>query len=193
MKIVIASHNLGKIKEFKEILEPLSYSVIGVEELGIDVSEVVEDGDSFEENALIKAKYVYDLLKIPVLSDDSGLILNAFPDLLGIHSARYLEGKDYIIKNKTIVDMYEGIDDRTASFVSSLVYYDGTVHTFTGVTEGHIAREIKGATGFGYDPIFIPNSHSESYAEMGPVEKAKISHRGLALEKFLNYLKEVKI
>lgn len=193
MKIVIASHNLGKIKEFKEILEPLSYSVIGVEGLGIDVSEVVEDGDSFEENALIKAKYVYDLLKIPVLSDDSGLILNAFPDLLGIHSARYLESKDYIIKNKTIVDMYEGIDDRTASFVSSLVYYDGTAHTFTGVTEGHIAREIKGATGFGYDPIFIPNSHSESYAEMGPVEKAKISHRGLALEKFLNYLKEVEI
>ena len=193
MKIVIASHNLGKIKEFKEMLEPLSYSVVGVEELGLDVSGVIEDGDSFEENALIKAKYVYDLLRIPVLSDDSGLILNAFPDLLGIYSARYLEGQDYSVKNQTIVDMYEHVEDRSASFVSSLVYYDGTAHTFTGVTKGHIARDIKGATGFGYDPIFIPDTHSESYAEMGPVEKAKISHRGLALEKFLAYLRNEEI
>ena len=193
MKIVIASHNLGKIKEFKEMLEPLSYSVVGVEELGLDVSGVIEDGDSFEANALIKAKYVYDLLKIPVLSDDSGLILNAFPELLGIYSARYMEGQAYSVKNQSLLEMYEDVEDRTASFVSSLVYYDGAEHTFTGVTQGHIAREIKGTTGFGYDPIFIPNTHSESYAEMGPIEKAKISHRGLALEKFLTYLRNEEL
>ena len=190
MKIVIASHNPGKIKDFKEILEPLNYKVQGVEELGVDVSKVIEDGNSFEENALIKAKYVYDILKIPVLSDDSGLNIKAFPNLLGIHSARYLEGQSYTVKNQSILKMLNKKEDRSASFVSSLVYYDGKPNFFTGVIHGEIADEIKGDGGFGYDPIFIPYKHSQSFAEMGTIEKGKISHRAIALKKFLDFLED---
>lgn len=193
MEIVIASHNQGKINEFKEILEPLGYLVQGVEALGVDFTKVIEDGDSFEANALIKAKYVYDILKIPVLSDDSGLVLNAFPEILGIYSARYLEGENYEVKNKSILELYQGVTDRSAYFISALVYYDGQVQTFVGEIHGQITKEIKGDKGFGYDPIFIPKGFSESFAEMGPKEKVKISHRGLAMEKFLNFLKDDKI
>lgn len=192
MEIVIASHNQGKIKEFKDILEPLGYTVSCVEELGCDVSEVIEDGDTFEENAYIKAKYVYEKLKIPVLSDDSGLVLNVFPKMLGIHSARYLEGKPYSEKNKSIVAMYKDVDDRTASFVSALVYFDGDPHTFVGKVDGEIGKEISGDEGFGYDPIFIPKGCKESFAKMGTAKKASLSHRRIALNKFIAYLKEEK-
>ena len=193
MKIVIASHNKGKIKEFKEMLEPLGYFVQGVEALGLDVSKVVEDGDSFEENAIIKAKYVYDQLKIPVLSDDSGLVLNAFPDLLGIYSARYLEGESYQVKNQSLIELYENIDDRSAYFVSALVYYDGEEEVFVGTVKGKIAKEIKGTEGFGYDPIFIPENSNQSFSEMGAFEKSKISHRSIALDQFVAYLKEKEV
>lgn len=192
MKIVIASHNKGKIKEFKEILEDLGYEVMGVEALGCDVTQVVENGETFEENALLKAKYVYQQLKIPVLSDDSGLVLDAFPSMLGIHSARYMEDKSYLEKNQSIVDLYKNIENRKASFVSALVYYDGAAHSFLGKVDGKIAEEILGEEGFGYDPIFIPQGHKESFASMGPSKKARISHRGRAIEKFVTYLKEDK-
>lgn len=191
MRIVIASHNQGKINEFEKMLEPLGYSVVGVEELGIDVSKVVEDGDTFKENALIKAKYVYDLLNIPVLSDDSGLMLEAFPDLLGVQTARYLEGQPYSKKHEVLLESYKEIENRSALFETALVFYDGSAHYFTGSVEGSIVKEVRGTQGFGYDPVFVPKGRKESFAEMGPEEKSKISHRSIAVSKFLEYLKEV--
>lgn len=193
MRIIVASHNQGKINEFKRMLEPLGYEVLGSQDLGLDVSKVVEDGDSFEENALIKAKFVYDTLKIPALSDDSGLILNAFPELLGLHSARFLEGQPYSAKHRVLLEHYRDVKDRSAYFKTALVYYDGSAKYFTGSIQGLIAHESKGSQGFGYDPIFIPEGRNESFAEMDALEKAKISHRSIAVGKFVNYLKEEKV
>ena len=193
MEIVVASHNQGKIDEFKRILEPLGYEVVGTQDLGLDVSDIVEDGSTFEENALIKAKHVYDLLNIPTLSDDSGLILNAFPELLGLHSARFLQGQPYSAKHKALLKSYLSVKDRTAYFKTALVFYDGSPKYFTGIVQGLIAEESKGAQGFGYDPIFIPEGRSETFAEMGALEKSKISHRSIAVRKFVQYLIEEKL
>lgn len=193
MKIVLASHNLGKLKEFKDILEPLGYELLAADSLGVNVEDVNEDGETFAENALKKAKYVYEKVHLPVISDDSGLVLKAYPELLSVHSARYMADKPYSEKMKSILSLYDELSDRAAYFQSVLVYYDEKPHYFEGRIDGTISKTIKGQEGFGYDPIFIPNGHEVSFAEMTLEEKQKISHRGIALEKFVKYLKDSKL
>lgn len=190
MKLIIASHNEGKIKEFKEVLEPLGYKVFKSNDFDIDISEVIEDGDDFKDNAIIKAKFLYDKLEIPVISDDSGLVLKSFPNLLGVHSARFMENESYSIKNKAVLEKYNQSQDRSAYFKTALVYYNGQAHIFEGIVEGVIANNVLGDNGFGYDPIFIPKGYDHSFAEMTRLEKSKISHRGRAIRKLVRSLKE---
>ncbi|AMC93470.1 hypothetical protein AOC36_05595 [Erysipelothrix larvae] len=192
MKIVVASHNKGKIKEFNEILGHYGYEVLGVDYVGIDLEHFEETGTTFEENAYLKAKYVFDLCHIPTIADDSGLVLNAFPDILGVYSARFMgEDTPYDIKNNRILELYQTQSDRSSMFVSAISYVTDETHKiFIGEVKGQIAHSIVGDGGFGYDPIFIPNGFECTYAQLDSDIKNQISHRGIALRKFVEYIKE---
>lgn len=189
MKILIATQNLGKIKEIEEILTPLGYEVISLKDVGLGSLEIEENGNTFEENALIKAKTIYDLLGIPVLADDSGLTIHAIPDIMGIYTARYMSEEPQEKRNHNVIHILEDLDKK-AHFTCALVYYNGTPHTFTGIVEGQISEEVSEQEGFGYDPIFIPKGHTETFADLGRDIKNTISHRGVALQKFEKFMKE---
>lgn len=191
MKILIASQNEGKLKEFRNILEPLGYKVCSAQQEGYNLDHVVEDGLTFADNALIKARKLYDMAKVPVIADDSGLCIHALPEILGVHSARYM-GYDtpYSVRNPHILELVKDLD-RAASFLSVIAYVDGSVEeTFEGRIDGLI-QPATGEGGFGYDPIFYPLGYKQSFASMDETLKNKISHRAIALLKTVNYLKEV--
>lgn len=188
MKILIASGNEGKIKEFKQLLAPLGLVVYGAKELGYKI-DVEETADTFLGNALIKAQYLYEKAQMPVLADDSGLVLEALPHLLSVHSARFMEGESYEKKHEALLKRYESIANRQAYFETALVLITDDVYTFTGRVDGHIAFSAKGDQGFGYDPIFIPNGYEKTFAQI-PEVKEKISHRAIATQKLLDFLKE---
>ena len=187
-KIIFATGNENKMKEIRMILSDLGMPIQSMKEAGIDV-DVVEDGSTFEENALIKATEIAKIAgNCIVLADDSGLEIDYLNKEPGIYSARYA-GVDtsYDIKNQAIIDRLAGVEDkdRTARFVCAMaaVFPDGRHFTTRGTMEGIIAHEIKGANGFGYDPIVYLPQYGKTSAELTPEEKNKISHRGEALEK----------
>ena len=196
-KIILASNNLKKIKEIKEILKGLPYEVYSLKDMDIDI-EVEEDGLTFEENAKKKAKEIHEYLlnkknsDFIVLSDDSGLEVDCLNGAPGIYSARYAgeHGNDYNNNVKLLEDMkaFKG-DDRSARFVCviAVVFEDGNVKTVRGEVEGRIIEELKTEGGFGYDPLFFYNGFNKTFGEATPEEKNEISHRGNALKK----LKEI--
>ena len=185
-QIVFATGNEGKVKEVKMIMRDLGMEVISLKEAGI-IANVEENGVTFEENAILKAKEIAEHTNAIVLADDSGLEIDFLNKEPGIYSARYLgEDTSYAIKNKVILERMEGADDkaRSARFVCAMaaVFPDGEVVVSRGVMEGMIGYEIQGENGFGYDPIFyLPEYHATS-AQISPEIKNKISHRGKALE-----------
>lgn len=187
MKIVVATGNSGKIREIKEILSDIDTQIYSMKELGIN-SEPDENGKTFEENALIKARTLHGLLKEDalVLADDSGLVIDYLNGEPGIYSARYMgEDTAYTIKCQNILDRLSGVpkEKRSARFISSiaLIYPDGREETVTASMEGYIAKEAKGNGGFGYDPIFYVEEFKKNVAELSDDEKNSISHRGKAL------------
>ncbi len=189
MKLVLATHNAHKVKEVAAILEPL---VPGLELLGYEGPEPVEDGSSFLENSTIKARAAYLHTGITSIADDSGLAVEIMGGSPGIFSARWSGDKDDE-KNRNLVlaqlrDVPAG--NRAASFVCtiSLVGESGEV-SFTGVLPGHIAELASGTNGFGYDPIFIPEGFEVSSAELEPEVKNSISHRSMALSQLASYLR----
>ena len=196
MRIVFATGNAGKMREIKQILGDIGMDVVSMKEAGY-TSDPEENGKSFEENALIKARALASLIndgETIVMADDSGLEVDALNKEPGIYSARYLgEETPYSVKNKNIIDRLEGIEPekRTARFVAAIaaVLPDGTELTTRGTIEGKIGYEERGANGFGYDPIFYLPDMSRSTAELPPEEKNKISHRGRALELMKDKLK----
>ena len=185
-QIVFATGNEGKVKEVKMIMRDLGMEVISLKEAGI-IANVEENGVTFEENAILKAKEIAEHTNAIVLADDSGLEIDFLNKEPGIYSARYLgEDTSYAIKNKVILERMEGADDkaRSARFVCAMaaVFPDGEVVVSRGEMEGMIGYEIQGENGFGYDPIFyLPEYHATS-AQISPEIKNKISHRGKALE-----------
>ncbi len=190
MKIVIASHNKGKLKEFQSILKGLDVTIVTAMDEGLDLDSFEEVGLTYEENAYLKAKYVYEKTGYLSIADDSGIEIHALPDILGVYSARFM-GADtsYDIKNKRLLEMLEG-KDRSATFTSAIsLVGDNTNEMFIGKVEGMIAESIQGNQGFGYDPIFIPNGYDETYALMDANVKNTMSHRALALQKFVEYLR----
>ncbi|WP_195986811.1 XTP/dITP diphosphatase [Clostridium sp. D53t1_180928_C8] len=196
-KIILASNNLKKIKEIKEILKGLPYEVYSLKDMNIDI-EVEEDGLTFEENAKKKAKEIHEYLlnkensDFIVLSDDSGLEVNCLNGAPGVYSARYAgeHGNDYNNNVKLLEDMkgFKG-EDRSARFVCviAVVFEDGNVTTVRGEVQGFIIEELKTEGGFGYDPLFFYKGFNKTFGEATPEEKNKISHRGNALKK----LKEI--
>ena len=190
-KIIFATGNQGKMREVRRILENLKIEgeeteILSMKEAGIDI-DIEEDGASFEENAVIKAKAVAKAAPgAIVLADDSGLQIDYLNGEPGIYSARYLgEDTPYHIKNTNLIKRLEGVGDekRTARFVCAIAVAmpDGTVDTQTGIIEGRIGYEEKGEGGFGYDPIFYVPEFGKTTAELSEDEKNAVSHRGKAL------------
>ena len=190
-EIILATNNKHKLKEVREILSPHNVIVYGLSDLNIKLPEVEENGKTYAENALIKAKAVQALTTMPVISDDSGLEITALNNEPGLHSARYassLGGHDNAIKE--ILKRLEDKEDRSARFVCDIVVLnvDKEPRIFEGVAPGHIANEKMGEGGFGYDPIFISDETGECFALMQE-NKNTVSHRAKALNKLLTYLK----
>lgn len=194
-KIIVATNNADKMKEIRMILKDLDYELQSLSEAGITV-DIIEDGETFEENALIKAKTVMEFTGEIVMADDSGLEIDALDKQPGIHSSRFL-GSDtsYDIKNQHILDELKDVDleDRTARFICAIacVFPDGKVITKRGVMEGHIGYEIRGKHGFGYDPIFWLQKYNSTSAQISPEEKNKESHRGKALQAIKKELENI--
>ena len=195
MRIVFATGNEGKMKEIRMILGDLGIPVVSMKEAGIS-ADIDENGTSFEENALIKAKAICELCGEIVLADDSGLEIDYLNGEPGIYSARYMgEDTTYDIKNQALIDRLAGVPDekRTARFacVIACAMPDGRTMTSYGAMEGQIAYEIKGENGFGYDPIlYLPECGCTS-AELTLEQKNELSHRGKALRLMKEKLAEL--
>lgn len=193
-RIIFATGNQGKMKEIREIMQDLKVEVVSLKDIGLEV-DIEENGTTFEENAIIKAKTIMELTKEVVMADDSGLEVDYLGKAPGVYSARYLgEDTPYTIKNNHIIKELEGVEgqDRSARFVSVIacVLPDGTTLTTRGTIEGVIGYEEKGENGFGYDPIFYVPECGCTTAELSLEEKNRISHRGKALSMMKEELKK---
>ena len=189
MKIIAATKNKNKLREFGEILK--GFEIISQEEAGVDI-DVEETGETFEENSLLKAKAIYDASGITAIADDSGLCVDALGGEPGVYSARYGgEGYDDKGRVELLLKNMKDIPDekRTARFVCAitLVGKEGVI-TARGECEGKIDYEPKGENGFGYDPVFFLNQFQKTMAQISPEEKNAVSHRGKALEVFAKKL-----
>lgn len=192
MKLVVATNNQGKVREFKRILSPLGFEPISLKDENIRI-DVSEDGDTFAENAHLKAEAVYKLCRCPVLADDSGLEVDFLGGAPGIYSARYAgENADDRQRCEKILSELDGADEslRGARFVCALycIIDDDTEYSVLGTLDGVIGTEPRGENGFGYDPIFYVGE--KSLAEMDEDEKNKISHRADALRKLVKILED---
>lgn len=185
-RIVFATGNKNKMKEIRMIMVDLNLPILSMKEAGVE-KEIIEDGTTFQENALIKAKAIAELLPDDiVMADDSGLEIDYLNKEPGIYSARYMgEHTSYDIKNNHILERLKGVpkEQRTARFVCAVaaVFPGGKSIAVNGIMEGRIADHIAGENGFGYDPIFWLDDYGCTSAEISPEEKNSLSHRGKAL------------
>lgn len=192
-RLIIASNNEGKIREFRKLLEPFGFEVISMRQAGF-TEEIIEDGETFEENAHIKARAVFEATGLPVMADDSGLEIDFLNGAPGIYSARYA-GENASDKErclKVLEEMHEVARPlRDARFVCSIyfIYKEDDEYSVNGTVEGYIGDRMVGKNGFGYDPIFMLDE-DESMATIDEDEKNKISHRAKAFEKLGEILKE---
>ena len=187
-KLVIATANEHKLIEIKNIFKDSAKEILP---MPADIGEIIEDGNSFIENSLIKAKAVYNHTKLPSLADDSGICINALNGEPGIYSARYGgENLGYKEKMQLILDKLKNQNDRTAYFITSAVCVldDNYYIALEGRVDGVIIESPKGFDGFGYDPIFKPNGYDITYAEMTLEQKNSMSHRAIAMNKMKEIL-----
>ena len=187
-KLVIASHNAGKVREIKDLLAPLGIEAISAADL--ELPEPVEDGATFEENAALKARAAAKTANLPALSDDSGLCVTALGGAPGIYSARWAgPEKDFHLAMSRIEDRLgeSNAEDRSAHFVCvlTLAEPEGACHSFEGQVHGALVWPPRGEKGFGYDPMFVPQGETETFGEIEPARKHAMSHRARAFEKLL--------
>ncbi|HEY3874892.1 MAG TPA: RdgB/HAM1 family non-canonical purine NTP pyrophosphatase [Candidatus Kapabacteria bacterium] len=194
MTFVLATHNLHKQEELRHILQAQLGRVVEI--LTLDtiqppIGDIKETGTTLEENALIKARAVFEQTKIPTVADDTGLEVFALDGAPGVYSARYSgEGATYQSNIQKLLKELGGNPDRRATFVSVIAFIDakGTEHLFRGEVRGRIGWHARGSNGFGYDPIFIPEDGTKTFAQMTEEEKNAVSHRGRAMGKFVSFL-----
>lgn len=185
-RLVIASHNEGKVAEIRELLAPHGVEVVSAGELGLDEPE--ETGDSFLENALLKARAAAATSGLAALADDSGLAVPALGGAPGIRSARWAgPNRDFKAAMARLEREMAGKADRRATFVCvlALAAPDGATQCFEGRVDGHLSFPPRGTHGFGYDPVFVPEGHAETFGEMDPARKTAMSHRARAFAKLL--------
>ena len=193
---IIATKNKGKLAEIVEILRDFPFNILSMEEVGI-VKEIDETGSTFEENALIKAREIFEMTKEMVMADDSGLEVDFLNGAPGIYSARFAgENATDQDKNGKLLKLLENIpfEKRTARFVCAIavVLPDGKHFCVRGTCEGYIGMEEIGNNGFGYDPLFFMKEFNQTTAQMPPEEKHKISHRGKALKSMVEKLESMR-
>lgn len=194
-KFVLASNNAHKLREFQEIFDTLGFTVVSLRQAGVEV-DPEENGTTFAENAMIKAKAVYDICHLPTVADDSGLCVDALDGAPGIYSARYGDKENDAQRRAYLMNNLNALNDvsRTAHFTSAIacVLDDNTSFTVEGYCNGYIAQDEAGENGFGYDSMFCPDGfEGKTFAEISPEEKNAVSHRGRALEKFVEVIKEM--
>ena len=190
MKFVLASANPGKVKEMRSILSDIGIEVVSRDELGIDI-DVEETGETFFENALLKAKAICKISGLPAIADDSGLVVSALGGQPGIYTSSY--GGDHLNNEeryKYLLKNMENMEHRAAKFVCNTVcvFTDGTIISSEGECLGEIALAQQGEGGFGYDPVFIPKDMQRTMAQLSPQEKNEISHRGKAIRELADKL-----
>lgn len=188
MKIVFATNNENKLREIRHILGT-SFTLLSLRDFET-FDDIPENEPDLEGNALHKARYVHNLLKMNVFADDTGLEIEALGGKPGVHSARFAgEDKNSDANIRKALEMMGGTDDRRARFRTVIaLILDGKEYLFDGIVSGNITREKRGKEGFGYDPVFIPEGMNRTFAEMPLDEKNKISHRARAFEKLRNFL-----
>lgn len=187
MKVVFATNNPNKLKEIRAVLT--NVEVLSLADININ-TEIPEDYETLQENALQKAQFIYDRCNIPCFADDTGLEVDALEGRPGVYSARYAgpdcspeDNMDLLLKEM------QNVEDRSAQFRTVIAFTDGKIQKyFEGQVDGDILKEKSGSKGFGYDPLFTPNGYDISFAEMSQDEKNTISHRGIAVRKFSDWL-----
>ena len=185
-RLVIATHNPGKLREIADLLRPLDIDVVSAGELGLPEPE--ETGATLTDNAILKARAAAESAGLPALADDSGVTVVALDGAPGIYSARWAgPEKDFNMAMQKVHDGIGDNPDRAAAFVCvlALAWPGGEVQTFEGRIDGEIVWPPRGGKGFGYDPIFVAQGHAMTFAEMEPAEKHRISHRAQAFAKFM--------
>lgn len=195
-EIILATGNKGKLREFREILNTYDVALSSLADHWDPVPVIPETGMTFQENARLKAQWVYDRKKKWVMADDSGLEVDALGGRPGVRSARFAgDNADSAANNRLLLELLADVppERRTARFKCALVLVTAAESYFTavGVCEGTIASAPRGKEGFGYDPLFVPVGYTQTFAELGAVEKHAISHRGRAIEKVRDYLDEL--
>ncbi|MEJ2595226.1 MAG: non-canonical purine NTP diphosphatase [bacterium] len=189
-RILFATNNLHKLKEVQHILGN-RFQVLGLKDIGFS-GDIAETGSTLEENASIKSRFIYKKYGMDCFSDDTGLEIEALGGRPGVYSARYAGEEGNAIKNmnKVLTEM-EGAQNRKARFrtVISLIL-EGNEYTFEGIVNGRIILEPRGSEGFGYDPVFVPEGYTQTFAELSAEEKNNISHRSRAVQKLANYLRK---
>lgn len=189
MKLLFATHNAHKLLEVQQLV-PAEYEVVGLSDLGLD-QEIPETGQTIEENSSLKAHFLFDRFGLPCFADDSGLEVAALNGEPGVFSARYAgEPKNDEANLLLLLQNLTQHSDRTAQFKTVITYVDeaGNLHVFTGTVKGTITQSPQGSHGFGYDPIFQPEGHSRTFAEMDASQKNEISHRARAIKQFIHFL-----
>lgn len=188
MQLVFATHNPGKLQEVREILAP-KYEVLGLTDLN-DHEEIIEDADTLEGNAIIKAETVWKRHCMNCFSDDTGLEIAALNGAPGVYSARYAGPQKNSEDNMDkVLHELKDKNDRSAQFRTVMaLQWNGKTELFEGIVKGQIAEERSGSKGFGYDPVFIPEGYNISFAEMDAQLKNSMSHRGRAMEKLIKFL-----
>jgi XTP/dITP diphosphohydrolase len=190
LALLFATNNKHKLAEVRSILGP-DFHVLSLSDVGFS-DDVPETQDTIEGNAEQKAKYIFERFRMPVLADDSGLEVNALNGAPGVRSARYAGVHGNSAENiRLLLKNLEGVEDRSARFKCVLAYIDetGQLTLFEGIVKGTLLTETRGEGGFGYDPLFVPQGYTQTFAEMAEDEKNDISHRANALRKFTEFLK----
>lgn len=190
-KMILATKNAGKLKEFQAFLAPYNIEVVSLADFE-NVPEIIEDGSTFEENAAIKAKIISEHFQLPVVAEDSGLMIDALDGEPGVYSARYAGDHDDAANIVKVLEKLSGVPaaERTAAFHTAIVAMkpNGEQLVAHGQVDGVILEAERGADGFGYDPIFFYPPFEKSFAELTTTEKNQISHRGRALQNFITEL-----
>ena len=192
MKICFATNNKNKLREIKEKLGE-AYEIISLSDLG-HTEELPETHDTLEENSLEKARYFHEKYQVNCFADDTGLLVEALNGEPGVNSARYAgPAKNSDDNIHLLLGKPEGRQNRKAKFITVItLIFNGKAHQFSGEVQGVITKKCSGTNGFGYDPIFIPDGWQNTFAELDLEEKNKISHRSIAVEKLVEFLKETK-
>ena len=194
MKFILATANMGKVREMRSVLSELGIDIVARDEVGVDIV-VEETGSTFLENATLKAKAICDAAGLPAIADDSGLMVDALGGEPGVHSSSY--GGEHLNsdeRNAHLLDIMENVEQRSAKFVCTIVcaFPNGGTITSQGECLGEITRCPIGCGGFGYDPVFLPKGFQKTMAQLTPEEKNAISHRGKALRLLCSRIRDSK-